>query len=171
MALSSIFLLGGFVVGVSIVRFTYILSLDLQSPDVTWNFVNVQIWTGVEIHVGIVCAPVACLPSLRPLLNLALFGSIDRPLRKKGSKKESGGPDAKSQTLWNSHLRSYQSGSQGGVDGPRKTIGSHAFIRLPDTARTPSHQSMMEVPGVEMKDVVKGDAIGVRTDVYVDSHV
>ncbi|KAI4092141.1 MAG: hypothetical protein LQ344_003624 [Seirophora lacunosa] len=171
MALSSIFLLGGFVVGVSIVRFTYIISLDLQSPDVTWNFVNVQIWTGVEIHVGIVCAPIACLPSLRPLLNLVLFGSVDRPCRKKGSKKESGGPDAKSQTLWNSHLRSYQSGSHGGVDGPRKTIGSHAFIRLPDVTRTPSHQSMTEVPGVEMRGVVKGDAIGVRTDVYVDSYV
>lgn len=43
------------VVGVSVARFTFIINLDLASPDITWNFVNTQIWTGVESHVGIVC--------------------------------------------------------------------------------------------------------------------
>lgn len=39
----------------SITRFTFIMNLDLKSPDITWNFVNVQIWTGVESHIGITC--------------------------------------------------------------------------------------------------------------------
>lgn len=43
------------VVGVSIARFTFVLALDLTSPDLTWNFVEVQIWTCVEVYVGIVC--------------------------------------------------------------------------------------------------------------------
>ena len=43
------------VIGVSIARFTFIINLNLVSPDITWNFVNVQIWTGVESHVGIIC--------------------------------------------------------------------------------------------------------------------
>ncbi|KAL8698796.1 MAG: hypothetical protein Q9224_001689 [Gallowayella concinna] len=55
LGLTSIFILGIFVIGVSIARFTVIINLDLASPDVTWNFVNTQIWTGVESHVGIIC--------------------------------------------------------------------------------------------------------------------
>lgn len=45
------------VVCVSITRFTYILKLDLgpKAPDVTWNFVDTQIWTTVESHIGITC--------------------------------------------------------------------------------------------------------------------
>ena len=39
----------------SIVRYIYILNLDLASPDITWNFVNVQIWTGLVSHVNIIC--------------------------------------------------------------------------------------------------------------------
>ena len=40
---------------VSITRFTFILKLDIRSQDVTWNFVDTQIWTTVESHIGIAC--------------------------------------------------------------------------------------------------------------------
>ena len=50
----------------SIVRYIYILNLDLASPDITWNFVNVQIWTGLESHANIVCGK-SPLPTLQGL--------------------------------------------------------------------------------------------------------
>lgn len=43
------------VVGVSIARFTFFLNLDLASPDKTWSSIDYQIWTGVELYVGIIC--------------------------------------------------------------------------------------------------------------------
>ncbi|KAL8801583.1 MAG: hypothetical protein Q9182_004369 [Xanthomendoza sp. 2 TL-2023] len=55
LGLISIFMLGIFVIGISIARFAYIVNLNLVSPDITWNFVNVQIWTGLESHVGVIC--------------------------------------------------------------------------------------------------------------------
>ncbi|GKT51444.1 uncharacterized protein ColSpa_11625 [Colletotrichum spaethianum] len=42
-----------------------ILSVDLKSPDITWNFCDSIIWTNAEANIAIVCA---CLPSLKPLL-------------------------------------------------------------------------------------------------------
>ncbi|KAG8411050.1 hypothetical protein J3458_016161 [Metarhizium acridum] len=65
-ALGCVFLAGGFVTIVSIVRFYYLLSLDLEDPDITWNFVTVGIWSFVEGNTAIVCA---CLPFLRPVIN------------------------------------------------------------------------------------------------------
>ena len=50
---------------VSITRFTFILKLNIKSPDVTWNFVNTQIWTTVESHIGIACGELK--PSLDQL--------------------------------------------------------------------------------------------------------
>ncbi|MCJ1311312.1 hypothetical protein MMC25_004983 [Agyrium rufum] len=70
--LSSIFILGIFVVAVSIARINFVVNLDLTSPDLTWNFVDTQIWTCIETNVGIICG---CLPSLRPLLTLITTGS------------------------------------------------------------------------------------------------
>ena len=45
--------------------------------DVTWTFVNSQIWSAVEVNTAIVCSSLA---SLRPLFNLILYGSVDRPI-------------------------------------------------------------------------------------------
>ncbi|KAK1238944.1 hypothetical protein MKX08_006005 [Trichoderma sp. CBMAI-0020] len=68
-----IFGLGIFVTAVSITRLVFVLELDLNSPDVTWNECTEMIWTGVETYVGTVCA---CLPSLKPIFNLILYGSV-----------------------------------------------------------------------------------------------
>ncbi|KAL7813875.1 hypothetical protein V8C44DRAFT_357218 [Trichoderma aethiopicum] len=72
-ATAGIFLVGIFVSIVSIVRFVFVLEVDLDSPDVTWDQCSEMLWTGIEIYIGTVCA---CLPSLKPLLNLVLYGSV-----------------------------------------------------------------------------------------------
>lgn len=41
------------------VRLSYLLHLDLQSPDITWNFVVAVIWTNLEGNIAIIC----CKPS------------------------------------------------------------------------------------------------------------
>lgn len=66
-ALAGIFLLGGFIIIISIVRLVAVVQVDLTSPDLNWNFVFVAIWTAIEFDMAIVCA---CLPSLRPILSL-----------------------------------------------------------------------------------------------------
>ncbi|KAK8038668.1 hypothetical protein PG993_007079 [Apiospora rasikravindrae] len=54
---------------VSIIRLRLLIHLDLESPDITYNFVTSWIWSVIEVNIGIVCA---CLPSLKPLLSLAV---------------------------------------------------------------------------------------------------
>ncbi|KHN97479.1 uncharacterized protein MAM_04494 [Metarhizium album ARSEF 1941] len=73
-ALGCVFLAGIFVTLVSIIRLYYLLSLDLEDPDVTWNFVAVGVWSFVEGNTAIVCA---CLPFLRPVINkVSCSGSL-----------------------------------------------------------------------------------------------
>ncbi|KAL9064995.1 MAG: hypothetical protein Q9157_007634 [Trypethelium eluteriae] len=79
LAVCGIFAIGIFDIGVAISRFVFIIQFELnllKSLDVTWTFVNTQIWSAVEINTGIICSSLA---SLRPLLNLILYGSVDRP--------------------------------------------------------------------------------------------
>ncbi|KAL7940569.1 hypothetical protein V8C42DRAFT_362193 [Trichoderma barbatum] len=54
-ALTCIFALGFFITAVSIVRFTYLLGVDLQAPDLTWTFVDNIMWTGVEGNIATLC--------------------------------------------------------------------------------------------------------------------
>ncbi|KAK6435284.1 hypothetical protein LTR95_008530 [Oleoguttula sp. CCFEE 5521] len=63
--LTGIFLLGGFVCVVTIVRMTT-LKTGSGAADPTYNGVDTLQWTGVETNVGLICA---CLPLLRPVLN------------------------------------------------------------------------------------------------------
>lgn len=80
---------------VSIVRLKLILNVDLLSADITWNFNDTIIWTNIETNTAIICGmylenPIcrcnlqyfllthlpACLPALKPLLTLALKGTL-----------------------------------------------------------------------------------------------
>ncbi|KAL6830242.1 hypothetical protein V8C40DRAFT_181156 [Trichoderma camerunense] len=70
-ALAGIFLVGLFVTIVSIVRLHYLLQGNLTSPDITWNFVDIALWSVLEGNVAIFCA---CLPFLRPVLSRFTFG-------------------------------------------------------------------------------------------------
>ncbi|RAK78072.1 uncharacterized protein BO72DRAFT_427727 [Aspergillus fijiensis CBS 313.89] len=58
------FLMGGLVIVISIIRLVCLMSVDLSSEDITWNFVPYLIWTCVELNIGTVAA---CLPCLRPV--------------------------------------------------------------------------------------------------------
>ncbi|KAL8872930.1 MAG: hypothetical protein Q9174_001533 [Haloplaca sp. 1 TL-2023] len=167
LALTSIFILGIFVIGVSIARFTFIINLDLVSPDITWNFVNVQIWTGVEAHVGIICA---CLPSLRPLLNLVLFGSIDRSHRSSPSgRKTSGGLVNRPQHVWDAHLKGLHTRRGKTGDETTDEESSRGFARLSDQGQQEgTYISAVDVP---LKDMPAEPGINVRTDVYVGSPI
>ncbi|WKT53919.1 hypothetical protein QSH57_004503 [Fusarium oxysporum f. sp. vasinfectum] len=71
-ALLGIFALGLFVTAVSFVRLYYVVALDFSSIDVTWLFSEEMMWTGIEVNVGTVCA---CLPSLKPIFYLAIYGT------------------------------------------------------------------------------------------------
>ncbi|MCJ1403213.1 hypothetical protein MMC11_006436 [Xylographa trunciseda] len=66
-----VFMLGGFVAVVSIIRLTVLLNLTNQ--DVTWTYVPTCIWTNIEVHIGIVSASV---PALWPLLRALATGSV-----------------------------------------------------------------------------------------------
>ncbi|KAF6808677.1 hypothetical protein CPLU01_15638 [Colletotrichum plurivorum] len=85
-ALAGIFALGTFVTIVSMLRLHVILSVDLASPDITWNFIDTIVWTNVEANTAIICA---CLPCLKPLLSLALKGKLRSTVKQ--SNKNSGG--------------------------------------------------------------------------------
>ncbi|KAF4342798.1 integral membrane protein [Fusarium beomiforme] len=50
----------------------YVIALDFSSIDVTWLFSEEMMWTGIEVNVGTVCA---CLPSLKPIFYLAMYGT------------------------------------------------------------------------------------------------
>lgn len=60
------------VTAVSITRLIFLVSLDVTEPNVTWVFIDPQIWTCVELNIAVVCG---CLPQLRPLLLLITTGS------------------------------------------------------------------------------------------------
>ncbi|KUI67161.1 hypothetical protein VM1G_02887 [Cytospora mali] len=62
--LMGMFLLGGFVCVVSIIRLTYLSIVGLS--DATWNDAFTALWSIVETCMAIVCA---CLPTLRPLFD------------------------------------------------------------------------------------------------------
>ena len=69
------FLLGGFVCVVSIYRLKKLLETDFASPDLTWTFTDIAMWSVVETNVALVSA---CLPSLRPILLVfsSSFGTV-----------------------------------------------------------------------------------------------
>lgn len=65
-AVSGLFLLGGFVCIITIVRLVIQLNTDFTSPDLTWNITEFVKWTNVEVSLAIVSA---CLPNLRPIVS------------------------------------------------------------------------------------------------------
>lgn len=79
---------------VSVVRLHFILNLDFKNPDVIWLASEEMNWTITEINVAVICGTslaghsytylhikslkptLACLPSLKPILNLILRGRL-----------------------------------------------------------------------------------------------
>lgn len=46
---------------VSIVRLHYLLQGNLTSPDITWNFVDIALWSVLEGNVAIFCGKKALI--------------------------------------------------------------------------------------------------------------
>ncbi len=68
--LTSIFICGGFVCIVSIIRLVVLFRLDILA-DPMWNYVNAALWSATEPSVAICCA---CLTTLRPLFHVLFTG-------------------------------------------------------------------------------------------------
>ncbi|GFP53034.1 satratoxin biosynthesis SC1 cluster protein 4 [Trichoderma asperellum] len=118
-ALAGIFLVGLFVTIVSIVRLHYLLQGNLTSPDITWNFVNIALWSVVEGNTAIFCA---CLPFLRPILSKFTFGIFS--LSSLPSKKQ-----PSSGTRGTLRMSYYQK------DGPRPWQGDSRFVTTTSHSR------------------------------------
>jgi len=72
LTLTGIFLLGSFVVVVSIIRATYVSAVSLT--DGSWADSYSAMWSVVETCLAIVAA---CLPVLRPVFNKVMYGHVD----------------------------------------------------------------------------------------------
>lgn len=48
------------------VRFGFIMHVNLQSPDITWNFSDSIIWTNAEGNIAVVCCQSSCCPMHLP---------------------------------------------------------------------------------------------------------
>ncbi|OAQ67640.1 hypothetical protein VFPPC_15712 [Pochonia chlamydosporia 170] len=155
-ALGCVFLVGIFVTIVSIVRFYYLLSLDLTDPDVTWNFVAVGVWSIVEGNIAIVCA---CLPFLKPIINKISFGLLYltpisfnnlRPSKDSGSSAHqkdifrTWGVD-KSHGTSTTHVKSHNH------DGPE--TDEHPFAHLTDEASENESARRDDTESIELEDV------------------
>ncbi|MCJ1232295.1 hypothetical protein MMC14_000244 [Varicellaria rhodocarpa] len=73
--LAGLFLLGGFVCVVSIIRIPQVRSVSLTDP--AWSDVSGSIWSIVETNIGLVSA---CLPTLRPLYSYLFHGRVNDSL-------------------------------------------------------------------------------------------
>lgn len=40
---------------ISMVRFSFIMHVNLKSPDITWNFSDSIIWTNAEGNIAVIC--------------------------------------------------------------------------------------------------------------------
>ncbi|TQV91930.1 integral membrane protein [Cordyceps javanica] len=63
---------GTFVTVVSILRLRSLVTFGAESQNPTWEFLDVALWSDIEINVGLMCT---CMPSLRLLL-VRLFPKI-----------------------------------------------------------------------------------------------
>ncbi|KAF2233444.1 hypothetical protein EV356DRAFT_201211 [Viridothelium virens] len=72
-ALAGIFMLGAFIIVVSIVRLVYFINVDLKSPDLDYNFAYGGVWTATEADMAVVCGKSSCLVLLASLLPQTLY--------------------------------------------------------------------------------------------------
>ncbi|KAI9761477.1 MAG: hypothetical protein M4579_000987 [Chaenotheca gracillima] len=68
--LTLVFLVGIIIVVVSVIRIPNQLAL-VNVTDLTWEYVKAHVWSNLEVNICIICG---CLPTIRPLLRIALPG-------------------------------------------------------------------------------------------------
>ncbi|KAK7733129.1 hypothetical protein SLS53_008317 [Cytospora paraplurivora] len=122
--LTSIFLLGIFVVVVSIVRVTYVENVSFT--DGFWANSYAAMWSVVENCVAIVAA---CLPVMRPVINQIIYGSpngSENPRRADGNEGKFGPlNDRHIVTIGGSGGNSAQMEGQSGINVTKTTAISH----------------------------------------------
>lgn len=167
-ALAGMFMLGGFVTIISIVRLSALVSVDLTSPDLTWNFSYVSIWTITESNMAIVSG---CLPSLRPIYSLLLTGS-PMPSTRATSQQYINSRDSRGKRKVLSSTRQFS-------DQSSITDSQHNFVPISDNAQPYSGGSesyATHIAGnrdispedIEMQNPSQsGGGIKVRSDVAV----
>ncbi|KAI1205041.1 uncharacterized protein F4807DRAFT_465010 [Annulohypoxylon truncatum] len=72
-AISSLFILGGFVIVASGLRIGSMLVTE--SSSLTWTYVDVSVWASIEINVAVMCC---CFPTVRPVLAWLLPNFLKR---------------------------------------------------------------------------------------------
>ncbi|KKO99683.1 hypothetical protein THAR02_08213 [Trichoderma harzianum] len=164
-ALAGIFLVGLFVTIVSIVRLHYLLQGNLASPDITWNFVDIALWSVLEGNVAIFCA---CLPFLRPVLSRFTFGIFS--LSSLPSKKQQPSSGTLRMSLhhrdaprtWQRDSRFVNATSHSRAYSTANETDEHPFAHLTDDGSEHSVpvKEMPEVPRIELTNVsVGGDVV------------
>lgn len=132
----------------------------------------------MESHVAIICgkgAPslqqgvsdtsLACLPSLRPLLNLVLFGSVNRS-HDRNDDNELGGLSGRTLHIWDSNLTTNQIRRGGPITKTADMGSDRGFARLPEEGST-EEGLHISASNNESNDLHPYQGIMVRTDVYV----
>lgn len=152
--LTALFILAGFVVLVSII-WVVVLS-RLEQADVTWDYIDAGIWSALEPNMAVICA---CIPSLRPLVNVAGQGFTNSPLV--GRSLQSTGV-ASSRRMWESGKRGPSVGTFSQLDEPDdlRPLGHDVSVR----GGRPS-ESQPDIEAIEMPETV----INVRTEVILST--
>ncbi|KAL5392312.1 hypothetical protein DPSP01_000826 [Paraphaeosphaeria sporulosa] len=115
------FLVGGFVTIVSMLRLKYMVQFA-HTENVTWDYLPVGIWSAVETHVGVI---VACMPAMRSLEGSLRNRFFPRTQTSTTFSEES--------TRNNSRKKSYPSGKGMLSTFTRSTVGKpdkEEFMRL-----------------------------------------
>ena len=112
----------------------------------------------------------ACLPSLRPLLNLALHGSVDASNRTPASsRRESGKKLSKFYGSWPSSITSRNTISGKGASIQVEDDGMDGFVRLADSTQV--HRLVTRIGPSDPKLIEPTNGIQVRTEVSVINQV
>lgn len=129
MLVSSVFLLGGFVVVTCILRIVY--SYNPKSPAIVSDFSRAILWVEIEIGTAFVCA---CLPTLMPIITPILgytrswYHSITKNTAKSGNISSFGESrlynrfDDGSDSTRKLHLTEVGTGKVHGLDGRGKSF-------------------------------------------------
>ena len=176
-ALVSVFTVGLFVTGVSITRLYYLSTLTWDGEDLTWGLTIGVIWSDIELNTAIICGlsfssmfhewslnsiltPIvlACMPLLRPLVNLVVFGNAD-PLHFRGRSSKP--------TLFPWYRSKHRRGSILQEGGDREDFFRQSCRADGDNHTRTKIERLSNVPELELGNVEHDKGIVVRTDIQV----
>lgn len=126
-SLTGIFAVGIFLTIVSITRLVFLINSNTMDPDLTWVFVDAQVWTCVELNVAVFCG---CLPQLRPLLTLITTGRLHRTstqATRKGTSSTAAGSSKRRAIMFPSRDASQGGGKSSAPSAELSGKSSHVF--------------------------------------------